>query len=107
MVGQRVNVDAVDVWDAALDAFEQTVDAQERWLSAHGTDESAPTFAPPPDLPPLPATLAGRAGELAARSDALLERAQTMSDATRPAESPARAARLRVVPSSSTFDEMA
>ncbi len=57
-------------WCAALDAFEQCLDAQEAAL-ARGAPEDITTFAPPSIDTVVPAALVGRATRLLERSRAL------------------------------------
>lgn len=64
------------LWEGTLDAFEQRLGAQERALD-DGDHASISKFAPPPDLPPLPAALVDRAVALVWRCRALEERVST------------------------------
>jgi hypothetical protein len=59
-------------WPTTLDALERHLDRQARLVQEGRYDEVA-AFDPPADLPPLPHTLAARAGELIGRSQALTE----------------------------------
>ncbi len=99
--------DAERRWAALLREIEDLIERQRLVLDAGGpTDAHALVglfFAPPDDLPPLPASLADRARELLAATRSLADRAREAAAPVRPTVR-AAAARPR---SRSTFDRLA
>ena len=99
--------DAERRWGALLRDLEELIERQRLVLDAGGpTDAHALVglfFAPPDDLPPLPASLVGRAQELLAATRALADRAQQVAAPSRPTVRPTTGrSRAR-----STFDRRA
>lgn len=83
------------LWSTALDDFAVCLAQQERLLDEERYGD-IDAFVPPQALGPLPEHLAERAGELAARSQALVARVEQTASAT--ARQAALARHLSAVP---------
>jgi hypothetical protein len=108
MIG-HAHTTAVDVWVRALDELEETIELQERFLCAIDSTAAAigvpAPFRPSADLPPMPNEVASRARKLLARNDAVIQRAQRMSERSRLRPSRPMPRRRNTTPA--TFDRLA
>lgn len=108
MIG-HAHATAVDLWVRALDELEETIELQERFLCAVDSSSAAigvpAPFRPSADLPPMPHEVAARARKLLARNDAVIQRAQRMSERSR--LRPSRPVPRRRTEAAATFERWA